>query len=92
MLKFSGMSTSSCSLPPPTIFRRALRSLRGAALLRGVRGQPPVDEDAIIHAALSLAAFAQDAGHLIAEVDINPLIARPDGVVAVDALIVPKKT
>ncbi|GAB4578505.1 MAG: acetate--CoA ligase family protein [Anaerolineales bacterium] len=71
--------------------RRALRSLRGAALLRGVRGQPPVDEDAIINAALSLAAFAADAGHLIAEVDINPLIARPDGVVAVDAVIIPKK-
>lgn len=71
--------------------RRALRALRGAALLRGVRGHPPVDEDAIIRAALSLAAFAADAGDLIAEVDINPLIARPDGVVAVDALIIPKK-
>ncbi|HNB52100.1 MAG TPA: acetate--CoA ligase family protein [Anaerolineales bacterium] len=71
--------------------RRALRSLRGAALLRGVRGQPPVDEDAILRAALSLAAFAADAGDHLAEVDINPLIARPDGVVAVDALIIPKK-
>jgi acyl-CoA synthetase (NDP forming) len=72
--------------------RRALRALRGAALLRGVRGHPPVDEDAIVRAALSLAAFAADAGDLIAEVDINPLIARPDGVVAVDALIIPKKS
>ena len=70
--------------------RRALRSLRGAGLLRGVRGQPPLDEDAIVRAALSLASFAADAGDLIAEVDINPLIARPDGVVAVDALIIPK--
>lgn len=72
--------------------RRALRSLRGSALLRGVRGQPPVDEDAILRAALALAAFAADHGEHIAEVDINPLIARPDGVVAVDALIIPKKS
>ena len=71
--------------------RRVLRSLRGSALLRSTRGQPGVDEDAIVNAALSLAAFAADAGDLIAEVDINPLIARPDGVVAVDALIIPKK-
>lgn len=72
--------------------RRALHSLRGAALLRGVRGQPGVDEDAVIRAALALAAFAADLGDHIAEVDINPLIARPDGVVAVDALIVPKSS
>ncbi len=70
--------------------RRTLHSLRGAALLRGARGQPAVDEDAIIRAALSLAALAADLGDLIAEVDINPLIGSPRGVLAVDALIVPK--
>jgi hypothetical protein len=27
---------------------------------------------------------------VLAEVDVNPLIARPDGAIAVDALVVPK--
>ncbi len=74
----------------PGEIRAALRSLQGAALLRGWRGQPAVDEDSIINAALALAALAADLGDLIAEVDINPLIAYPDGAFAVDALIVLK--
>jgi acyl-CoA synthetase (NDP forming) len=70
--------------------RAALRSLRGAALLDGARGQPPVDLEAVVGAALALAEFGADAGDQVAEVDVNPLIAYPDGVIAVDALIVLK--
>jgi hypothetical protein len=70
--------------------REAFGSLRGAALLEGARGLPPVDLDAVIAAALALAEFAVDAADHVAEVDVNPLIAYPDGVVAVDALIVPR--
>jgi acyl-CoA synthetase (NDP forming) len=70
--------------------RAAFGSLRGAALLNGVRGGPPVDLDAVVNAALALADFGAAAGNLVAEVDVNPLIAYPDGVVAVDALIVPE--
>jgi hypothetical protein len=40
---------------------------------------------------MGLAALAADLGDLIAEVDINPLIALPNGVVMVDALIVPSE-
>jgi hypothetical protein len=47
---------------------------------------------AVIHAALSLSALAADLGDLIAEVDVNPLVALPDRAVVVDALIVPKTT
>jgi len=70
--------------------RAALLSLRGAALLQGVRGRPPADLDAIVDAALRLSALAADLGDLITAVDINPLIALPSGAVAVDALIIPK--
>jgi len=70
----------------------ALAGLRGAVLLRGARGRPPADVKAVIHAALSLSALAADLGDLIAEVDVNPLVALPDRAVVVDALIVPKTT
>lgn len=65
-----------------------LDELRGAALLRGVRGGKPVDVDAIVDVLLRVAgedgllmASAED----IAEVDINPLIVSDKGAVAVDA-------
>ncbi len=79
-------------LPLPTTSAEvadALASLRGAPLLRGVRGRPPADIKAIVRAALSLATLASDLGDCISEVDINPLVALPDRAVVVDALVVP---
>jgi hypothetical protein len=70
--------------------RAALLSLKAAPLLTGARGRPPVDIDSIVAAALSLSALAADLGDLIEAVDVNPLIALPDGAVAVDALIIPR--
>jgi acyl-CoA synthetase (NDP forming) len=70
--------------------REALLSLRGAALLRGVRGRPAVDVDAVVRAALGLSALATDLGSAVGEIDVNPLCALPDRAVVVDALIVPK--
>lgn len=69
--------------------RGALAELRGAALLRGVRGRPPADLDAVVAAALGLSTLVAELGDDIAEIDINPLVALPDRAVAVDALIVP---
>ena len=69
--------------------RETLLGLRGAALLHGVRGRPPVDLEAVVNAALGLAALSEDLGDLIAEIDINPLMALPAGALMVDALIVP---
>jgi D-aminopeptidase len=66
---------------------RRLERLRGAPVLLGVRGRPGVDRHA-------LAALVSAVGRLlvddpsIAEVDLNPVIASPAGVVAVDALVV----
>jgi acyl-CoA synthetase (NDP forming) len=74
----------------PEIVRATLMRLRGAALLKGARGRPPADIDAVVSAAMGLAALAADLGEWIAEIDVNPLIALPDRAVVVDALIVPK--
>jgi acyl-CoA synthetase (NDP forming) len=70
--------------------REALHSLRGAPLLRGVRGRPAADVEAVVRAALGLSALATDLGSAIGEIDVNPLVALPDRAVVVDALIVPK--
>jgi acyl-CoA synthetase (NDP forming) len=70
--------------------RAALLGLKGAPLLKGARGRLPANIEAIVDATLRLALLAADLGDLISAVDINPLMALPEGVVAVDALIIPK--
>ncbi|MBO0819274.1 MAG: acetate--CoA ligase family protein [Nocardiopsaceae bacterium] len=60
-----------------------LRSLRGAAVLDGPRGSPPADIASV--ARLVAAVSAVMAGHTeIGELDLNPVLAGPDGCVAVD--------
>ncbi|GLY85159.1 acyl-CoA synthetase [Actinoallomurus iriomotensis] len=63
-----------------------IRSIRGAPLLFGHRGAPAVDTAALEDTLLRLSRLADDHPE-IAEIDLNPIIARPDGVTAVDARI-----
>lgn len=72
--------------------REALLGLRGAAILNGTRGKPPVDVDAVVDAARRLSALALDLGEGLAEIDLNPLLALPRGAVVVDALILLKQS
>ena len=68
----------------PARVEAALRSLRGAGLLTGARGAPPVDLPALA----ALAARAGDVllDHGLTLLELNPVIARPDAAVAVDAV------
>jgi len=68
--------------------RRMLASLKGYPLLTGFRGAPAVDLDAVCEAVARISEFAADHADSIEEIDVNPLLARPDGAVALDALIV----
>ena len=68
--------------------RRAIDSLACRPLLDGVRGAAPSDVEAVVDAVAALASLAQHLGDLIGELDINPLIAGPQGCIAVDALVV----
>lgn len=68
--------------------RALLDGLRGAALFRGFRGLPPVDLDALAGIVCRLGRFIADHAATVAEVDINPIIATAEGLVAVDAVIV----
>jgi acetate---CoA ligase (ADP-forming) len=63
-----------------------LKGIRGAAILQGVRGEPPVDFAALGDVVQRVAQLAIDH-EAIAELDINPLLALPQGVQAVDARI-----
>jgi acyl-CoA synthetase (NDP forming) len=63
---------------------RMWRGLRAAPLLTGYRGTPPVDTAALEDLLLRLGRLAADLPE-IAELDLNPVLAGPDGVVAVDA-------
>ncbi len=72
---------------PDGVIRRRLERLRGAPVLRGVRGRPGVDLDALAGLAGAVGRLLVD-DPAIAEIDLNPVIATPAGVVAVDALVV----
>ncbi|HEX2940391.1 MAG TPA: acetate--CoA ligase family protein, partial [Rhodopila sp.] len=65
-----------------------LRSLRMFPLLDGYRGGAKADLQQLGETISRLSEMAADLRDVIAEVDVNPLIARGDGAVAADALIV----
>jgi len=67
----------------------ALRSLRVWPLLQGYRGKPAGDVAAAVQAVLALARYVEANAARIVELEINPLLVRPEGkgAVAVDALL-----
>ncbi len=67
--------------------RAALDGLRVAPLLRGYRGKPGADMDALVAAIMAVQDCVTAEADRLAELEINPLMATPAGAVAVDALI-----
>jgi acyl-CoA synthetase (NDP forming) len=67
----------------------ALQSLKTAPMLTGYRGLPAADLDAAVDAIMAVANFAAEHAANILELDVNPLIVRPEGMgaIAADALI-----
>lgn len=73
----------------------ALRLIDGLAvrpLLDGVRGQPAADLESLVDAVVRLSTLADALREVLAEIDVNPFIAGPDGGVAVDALVIPQRS
>ncbi len=68
--------------------RRMLERLKGFRLLQGYRGAPAVDLDAVCEAIARISEFAADHADVVEEIDVNPLLARAEGALALDALIV----
>jgi acetyltransferase len=71
--------------------RRMLESLKMRPLLQGFRGRPASDFGKLVESLVRLSYLAADFPE-VKELDINPLLATPEGVVALDARVVVDKT
>jgi acyl-CoA synthetase (NDP forming) len=71
--------------------KEELGKLRSAALLNGVRGQPPIDFEAVAEVVELVGGVMRDFPK-IKEIDINPLMAYPSGALALDALVICDKS
>jgi acetyltransferase len=76
-------------LPPlnETLARRMLESLKSWPLLRGYRGKPPANIDRLIEIIMRFSYLVADYPE-IKELDVNPLLATPEDVIALDARVV----
>ena len=77
-------------MPPdlsPAALAAELSKLKGAPLLRGLRGQPPADVAAVADTLVTIAAFLR-AHPEVKEIELNPLAVYPTGVLALDVLLV----
>ncbi|MEJ2319976.1 MAG: bifunctional acetate--CoA ligase family protein/GNAT family N-acetyltransferase [Gemmatimonadales bacterium] len=76
------------ALPPlnATLARELVSRTRVFKLLEGYRDRPPADMDAILETLIKLSQLTIDLPE-VAEVDVNPLLADEEGVLALDARI-----
>ena len=65
----------------------AVNSLRVAALIRGYRNRPAANLDRLLDTVCAVISFTSELGARLDELDINPLIAHPDGCSAADVLL-----
>jgi acetyltransferase len=79
---------TTLALPPLDLelARVMIGRTRIARLLRGYRGRPPVNMDALAGALVSVSRMMLDHPEIV-EFDINPILADASGVIAVDARV-----
>ena len=65
-----------------------IRSIAAWPILAGLRGRPACDLDALAAALARLSLFAAANEATVESVDVNPFLVRPDGAVALDAVLV----
>ena len=77
------------ALPPlnTTLAQRMMEQTRIFTALRGIRGRKPVDMVALEHLLVRFSQLVLEQ-QWISEIDINPLLASPDHLLALDARIV----
>jgi len=90
MVGFGGMMTDllddhAFAVPPfdPGTADAMIRSLRSAPLFDGYRGTPAVDRLALVAVLETIARVAEKVPELV-ELDLNPIVVTPTGVLVVD--------
>ena len=71
----------------PRDARAMIREIKGLPLLQGYRQYPPCDLDSLEQVILGLSRFLE-ANPEVRELDLNPVLCYPKGLVAVDARVV----
>jgi acyl-CoA synthetase (NDP forming) len=66
--------------------RELVATGRAGRLVAGFRGRPAADAEALVDLLLRLSLLADDLPE-VAELDLNPVLALPDGCLAVDARV-----
>jgi len=74
----------------PRAVRASIARSRAGRVLAAIERRPGALADALAGALDGLQALVANAGDRIASVDVNPLLATDDRLIAVDALIVPR--
>ena len=67
--------------------RQTMEQTRMYRVLQGVRGLPSADIAAVVDAGVRLSQLATSLSGIIRSIEMNPLLAGPDGVCALDARI-----
>ncbi len=82
------INDSAFALPPlnMSLARELIQRTRVSKLLQGYRDRPPADMDAICLSLMKISQLVIDIPEIV-EIDINPLFADAQGVIAVDARI-----
>jgi acetyltransferase len=77
------------ALPPlnTTLARQLIRETTISHALKGVRGRKPIDKDALASLLVRFSELVAEQPR-IAEIDINPLLASPERIIALDARVV----
>ncbi len=83
------MRDRALALPPltTTLALHAMEKTRIFKALKGTRGRKPVDLDALAEVFVRFSRLVVENPR-IKEIDVNPLVASPDGLLALDARVV----
>ena len=99
MLGFGGINVEVLNdvvyaIPPfsKATASRLLDTLAHRPLLNALRNRPALDIDAYCQMAASFSQLASRFGDVIEEIDINPVIVSPDSCLALDALVVGRRS
>lgn len=73
-----------------TAARKMITEIKTAPLLNGIRGEDPVDKDAIVNLLMTVSELIESYPE-IREMDLNPVIAREKSITIVDARVILKR-